>query len=102
MSDTENHEALIRSFGPAHINVFSHAKCAEELRRRILARGEVIYPDSTETIPTIPYRDITHCDECGEAFQENDGPYVVFSVVSREEFDLWQKLKREDESAEPA
>jgi hypothetical protein len=101
LSPEENAKILIRSFHrPAGIWMYVHRACVSSFQNRLPAQGNVIFPPATtEWTPQQligRFSDITHCDECGQAFTLADDGYFSYWLVSPEEFRLWQEVQQEN------
>ncbi len=100
LSPTERRKVMLRSFPqPAGIRMYVHIHCADAYLAQLPARGDTIFPESTEEWSPADligrFPDVTHCDQSGREFQPTDEGYVAYWVVSQEELRLLEEVRRE-------
>ena len=81
LSPLERKKVLLRSFGfPAGNRMYVHRACAGPYLEQLPAQGRAAFePHTEEWTPADligKFRDVTHCDQCGQEFQPTDDGYV--------------------------
>lgn len=107
LSPLERKKVMLRSFGfPAGIRMYVHHACACAYLAGLPPQGKAVYEPHTEKWPPADligrFRDVTHCDQCGREFQQEDEGYTAYWVVSREQLRLLAEVQREQTPERPA
>ena len=109
LSPLERKKVLLRSFGyPAGMRLYVHRSCAGPYLEGLPAQDRAVFEPHTEEWSPADligrFRDVTQCDHCGREFQPTDEGYIAYWVVTQEELDLLDEVRREQSSdghAEP-
>jgi hypothetical protein len=107
LSPLERKKVILRTSGyPAGIRRYVHRHCASAYQEHLPASGQTTFaPHTEEWLPTDligRFRDVTHCDQCGQEFLPTDEGYIAYWVVSQADLRLLEEVLREPTSAKPA
>src|SRR5262249_19597209 len=100
-------KVMLRACGyPAGIRMYVHRHCADAYLATLPATGRTTFAPHTEEWSPAKligkYRDVTHCDQCGQEFLPADEGYIAYWVVSKAELQLLEEVLREDASKKSA